>query len=160
MSLSTIFSVIIPTLGIAVPLSYYVIYLRTVKQTRQAQLFMQIHSQWIDKKFVNQFMDLLNLWKWSDSDDFWSKYGQVENPEAFNSLTGVLWYFEGVGVLLNKELIEIDVVDAMYSDRYVQFWEKFEPILQEIRSDFKTPRYYKYSEYLYNRLNKYQKKKF
>lgn len=157
MSLATLLSVVLPMLGVAVPLSYYVIYLRSVKQTRQAQLFMQIHSQWTDKEIVNKFMELLNIWNWNDSNDFWNKYGQIENPSAFNSLTVVLWYFEGVGVLLDKGLIEVDVVDAMYSDRYVQFWEKFEPILQEIRSSFETPKYYRYSEYLYNRLKKYQK---
>jgi len=84
-------------------------------------------------------MELLNLWECKDQDDFWNKYGQRMNLEAYVSLTSILLYFEGVGMLLKKGFIGISLVDALYTDRYVWFWEKFNPILQGIRDDYDNP---------------------
>jgi len=150
-------SVVITATSVVVALSYYILNIRNINQTRQAQLFMQIHSQWNDREFVEQFMDLLNLWEWRDPDDFWNRYGQRTNLEAYISLTSILWYFEGVGVLLKNRLVNINLIDALYSDRYVRFWEKFEPILQDLREDFDNPNYYQNGEYLHDELKKHQK---
>ena len=149
---------IVAILGVAIGFSYYILNLRNGRETRQAQLFMQIHNQWNNREFIRQFMEILNLWNWSDEDDFWKRYGQISNVEAYVSFITVLWYFESVGTLLKSRLINIKLVDALYSDRYVQFWEKFETILQGLREDFNNPEYYKNSEYLYTRLKKHQQK--
>ena len=65
-------SVVITATSVVIALSYYLLNIRNINQTRQAQLFMQIHSQWNDREFVEQFMDLLNLWEWRDPDDSWA----------------------------------------------------------------------------------------
>ena len=148
---------VVAIVGVAIGFTYYILNLRNGRQTRQAQLFMQIHNQWNNKEFIKQFMDILNLWQWNNDDDFWYKFGQISNEEAYVSFITVLWYFESVGTLLRKRLIDIKLVDALYSDRYVQFWEKYESILQGLRNDFQNPEYYKNSEYLYTRLKKHQK---
>lgn len=150
-------SVMIAAVSVVVVTSYYVLNISNARKTRQAQLFMQIHNQWNDRKFVEEFMELLNLWEWNDQDDFWNKYGQRTNPEAYVSLTSILWYFEGVGVLLKKGLIDINLADALYSDRYVRFWEKFNPILQGIRDDYENPQYYQNGEYLHKELKRHLK---
>jgi hypothetical protein len=97
-------------------------------------------------------MDLINLWDWDDADEFWNKYGQRTNHDAFVSLTSILWYFESVGILLRRKLIDINLIDDLYSDRYIRFWEKIEPILRGIRDDFDNPNYYSNCEYLHNEL--------
>jgi hypothetical protein len=149
---------IVAIIGVAIGFSYYILNLRNGRETRQAQLFMQIHNQWNNKEFIKPFMEILNLWQWDSEDEFWRKYGQISNVEAYVSFITVLWYFESVGTLLKSRLINIKLVDALYSDRYVQFWEKFETILQGLREDFKNPTYYQNSEYLYTRLKKHQQR--
>ena len=97
-------------------------------------------------------MDILNLWKWDDVDEFWKTYGQHTNHDAFISVTSILWYFESVGILLRRKLIDVNLIDALYSDRYIQFWKKIEPILRGIRDDFDNPHYYSNCEYLHDEL--------
>ena len=64
---------IVAILGVAIGFSYYILNPRNGRETRQAQLFMQIHNQWKNKEFIRQFMEILNLWRWDTEDDFWEK---------------------------------------------------------------------------------------
>jgi hypothetical protein len=66
----------------------------------------------------------------------------------------VCWYFEGVGQLLRDGLIDVRLVDAMYSDRVIRLWEKAFPIVLELRESYRNPDYYGNWEYLYDELKK------
>ncbi len=96
----------------------------------------------------------MNRWEWKDWDDFWAKYGQRSNEEAFITVIEVVWYFEGVGQLLRDGLIDIRLVDAMYSDRVIRLWEKGYPIVVGLREQYRNPDYYGNFEYLYRELKK------
>jgi hypothetical protein len=127
-------------------------------ETRQAQLFMQIHSQWKDREFIRRFYDTLNNWEWKDNKDFWSKYGQEANEEAFITMIEIAWYFEGVGHLLRDKLIDIRLVEALYVDRVIRIWEKMYPITVGLRESERNPDYYGNFEYLYREMKKRQVK--
>ena len=81
----------------------------------------------------------MNQWKWKDNADYWSKYGQNANEEAFVTSLEVLWYFEGVGQLLRDGLIDVGLVEAMYSDRVIRLMEKFRPIFEGLRDGVSVP---------------------
>jgi hypothetical protein len=153
------------TISIMVGITYYLMILNNQQknqqaafETRQAQLFMQIHSQWKDREFIKGFYDILNRWEWKDNEDFWAKYGQDANEEAFITMIEIGWYFEGVGQLLRDKLIDIRLVDAMYSDRVIRLWEKSYPIVVGLREQYRNPDYYGNYEYLYKELKKRQVK--
>lgn len=126
-------SYVAAAIGVCIAAANCVMMLRFQNRTRQAQLFMQIHAQWGDRAFIKGFYEILNLWEWKDWDEFWSKYGQRSNEEAFLTLIEVVWYFEGIGQLLGEGLIDIGLVEAMYSDRVIKLWEKGYPITMELR---------------------------
>lgn len=42
-------------------------------------------------------------------------------------------YFEGVGVLVSRHLIDIDLVEDLMGNHIVWVWEKIEPVVQELR---------------------------
>jgi len=151
-------SYVAAAIGVCTAAAYYVMILRFQNKTRQAQLFMQIHAQWGDMAFLKGFYDILNRWHWKDWNDFWTKYGPVSNEEAFLTMTKVIWYFEGVGQLLRDGLIDINLVEAMYSDRVIQLWEKGYPIAMRLREHYQNPDYYGNFEYLYKELKKRQVK--
>jgi len=153
------------TISIMVGITYYLMILNNQQknqqaafETRQAQLFMQIHSQWKDREFIKGFYDILNRWEWKDNEDFWAKYGQDANEDAFITIVEIAWYFEGVGQLLRDKLIDIRLVDAMYSDRVIRLWEKSYPIVVGLREQYRNPDYYGNYEYLYKELKKRQVK--
>lgn len=149
-------SYIAAAIGVGMAAAYYVMNLRFQNRTRQAQLFMQIHARWGDRAFIKGFFDILNLWEWKDWDDFWAKYGQRSNEEAFITIVEIGWYFECVGQLLRDKLIDIRLVDAMYSDRVIRYWEKAIPIIVGLREQYRNPDYYGNFEYLYKELKKRQ----
>ena len=147
-------SYVAAAIGVCVAAAYYVMTLRNQSKTRQAQLFMQIHAQWRDRAFIKGFYDMLNVWEWDDNEDFWAKYGQRPNEDAFITILEVCWYFEGVGQLLRDGLIDVRLVDAMYSDRVIRLWEKALPIVVGLREMYGNPDYYGNWEYLYSELKK------
>lgn len=151
-------SYVAAAIGVFMAAAYYVMMLRFQNRTRQAQLFMQIHAQWESRAFIKGFYDILNVWKWKDWDDFWAKYGQRSNEEAFITMTEVIWYFEGVGQLLKDGLIDISLVEAMYLDRVIKLWEKGYPITMGLREMHRNPDYYGNFEYLYKEMKKRQAK--
>ena len=83
-------AIILTGIGLMVSITYYAMVLRNHNQTRQAQLFMQVHSQWKDRNFIKGFYDALNNWEWDSVEDFWSKYGQDVNEEAFITGTEII----------------------------------------------------------------------
>ena len=107
-----------------------------------------------DRAFIKRFYDALNNWEWEDEGDFWRKYGQGPNEEAFITVIEVAWYFEGVGQLLRDGLIDIGLVYAMYSDRVIRLWEKFLPVVEGLKETYGNPDYYGNFEYLYDELRK------
>ena len=154
-------AIILTGLGLTVSITYYTMVLRNQNKTRQAQLFMQVHSQWKDRAFIKGFYDILNNWEWDDVEDFWVKYGQAADEDAFITAIEVAWYFEGVGQLLRDGLIDIRLVDSMYSSRVIDLWEKFYPVaiyLREQGFGRENPDYYNNFEYLYTALKKRREK--
>ena len=76
------FIYVVPMLALAASISYYAMVLRNQNRTRQAQLFMSFYDTLRSQEFRDQFSELLRQ-EYTDFDDFWEKYGQENNPEAW-----------------------------------------------------------------------------
>ena len=126
---------------------------RRSQKITQASLFMQIHAQWRDKQFIENFSDMYK-WEWIDLEDYVKKY-MTDDMSVI--MTGVIFYFEGVGELLKEGLIEIDIVYSMFGDRFLMRAEKFAPVLVGIRDYYEAPERYRNTEYLYEEMKKRQK---
>jgi len=59
-------------------------------------------------------------------------------------------YFEGVGVLVRKQLIDIDHVARLISGMILSWWEKYEAGFKAIREHYDYPRAMIEAEFLYN----------
>jgi len=131
-------------LGLTASIVYYAGVLRnankTQKQqleTRQAQLFMNIYSYVYTMEFWTYYRELTEQWEWEDYDDWYKKYRS--DTDTYNKFAVVGTYFEGMGVLVKRNLIEITFVDDLMSGPIMQFWQKFEPIILEERRRRKPP---------------------
>ena len=91
-------------------------------------------------------------WKWENYDDYINKYGPESNPEAYIMYRKVFGFFEGVGVLVRRRLIDPSLVDDLMSGAIVQYWERFESILLERRRRLNWPQVGEQIEYLYNEV--------
>jgi hypothetical protein len=126
-------------------------------ETRQAQLFMQIFQRFNEPDFFDKYTTFLS-WKWKDYDDFMSKYGQKDNPEAWYSEGSVAAFFNGVGLLLYMNLLDIKLIYGLLFVHVEMFWKKIKPISQEMRKRLNYPQIDQWVEYLYEEIIEYDKK--
>jgi len=151
-------SVSLAALGFLVAATYYTLTLRNQNRTRQAQLFMQIYGVFRTEEFQDYITEIVS-WKWNDYDDFMKRYGPTTNPKAWHALGSVAGYFEGIGLLVNKKLIDISLVENLMSTHVIFFWEKIKPLSVDMRRNLNRPQIDVWKEYLYNEITKREAKR-
>jgi hypothetical protein len=119
-------------------------------ETRHAQLFMQIYMTIYDDRFMKKLLEV-NEWQWEDYEDYLRKYRDIEQRTKLMTTVG---FFEGLGVLVKRRLIDPVFVADLFGSWVQRFWRKFESNVKESRerTGFKIAQ--ENIEYLYNELQK------
>jgi hypothetical protein len=99
-------------------------------ETRQAQLFMQLYNRFHNKEFWEYFNEFIYGFNAENPDEFMEKYGPINNPEAFSKMQSVMSYFFGIGVLIKRRLIDVDLVFDLMPKVVFSFWEKTAPMIE------------------------------
>jgi hypothetical protein len=154
-------SYIAGALGVCVAAAYYVINMRTTLQTRQAQLFMQIFDRWCDPTFAKMYGDYrYNVCAKANNDpqviskiSIQALFGSF-NPEVWVPIHTLAQYFEGISILVQKGLIDIDLVERLLSGRIIWYWEASEPFAKYTREKVGDPTMYNGIETLATELKK------
>jgi len=118
--LQTIIDLLTP-ISITAGVIYYVMVLRNQNRTRQAQLLWSIYDYYRSTESRQQSMEI-GSWEWKDADDFFEKYGQQNNPEAWTIWTSKAAYFNGIGILLKRNLIDIKLLDDLLTNSVERHW--------------------------------------
>ena len=116
-------SYIAGALGVCIAAVYYVLNMRTTLQTRQAQLFMQLYSIYESKEFLRDYTDIWR-YEYSDINDWMQKYHPLKNPDAYASFMRVGRFYEGVGILVEKKLISMDLVMELMREAILYNWDR------------------------------------
>ena len=148
-------SILVSSIGMMIALVYYTVTIRNQNRTRQAQLLMQVYNRFDSPDKVRAFQEVFH-WVFRDFEEYSEKYGRTSNPEAHNSLTSLITFFEGVGTLVKKGDLPIDSVYLLMGGLTIILWEKFEPVKGQIREIMNYPRWACETEYLHNELIKYR----
>jgi len=116
-------SMIVAAASVVLGVIYYLYNLRTTLETRQASLFMQLYSIYESKDFLKDYTD---LWKYeyTDINDWMQKYHPVKNPEAYASFMRIGRFYEGVGILIEKKLISMDLVVELMREAIIFNWDR------------------------------------
>ena len=161
--------VLVTAASVTVAAIYYMFTLRTNQRnykatldTRQAQLFMQLFDRFAGSEFalnygkiryeicpkLNNDPEELNRFIYQNTNE---KF----NPEVFLPLHQMTLFFEGVGVLVQKGLINIDLVERLFSDRIIWFWGMMKPRVLFSRG-YQGPQHYSNFEWLYKEMVRIQ----
>jgi len=143
-------SIVLTGLGIIGAIIYYTLTLRNANKTRQAQLFMNLHETYMEESYQISEAIMLNDWQWNDYDDFMEKYGYKTENYGMFAKEGT--FLEAIGVLVNRGMIDVTLVDDLMSGSILKWWEKFEPVQLEIRERFNWPQNAEWVEYLYHQI--------
>ena len=147
-------SYIAGALGVCVAAAYYVINMRTTLQTRQAQLFMQIYDRMSQPELSAIINDIRYNMHWTDTEDFWRKFGAETNITEYSRVASAGNYFKGIGVLLKKGLIDKMFIYDLLSSPLKLYWERLGPVILERRRLTDNPNLFAFVDYLYDEMKK------
>ena len=148
-------------IGIIVAIIYYTLTLRNATktqqlqlETRQAALFMDLYKTYQSLEFVKTRRELITL-EWTDFDDFWEKYGGDSDSDVWIKWQSQAAFYNGVGVLVKKGLIDISLVDELFSNVLHRMWNHMGPVIIEWRdtrkyTEIRTHELFHGFDYLYN----------
>ena len=94
--------------------------------------------------------------EYDDLADYVRRYAADAEVLAAGYSVGV--FFEGIGVLVKRKLVNMDLVDDLLSSDIVSTWEKMKPLAEGIRKRFAHPQALEWFEYLCNEMKKREQK--
>jgi len=146
-------SLMLAATSIVIAASYYILTLRNTRLTRQAQLFNQVYQTFSTTELHRNYMELLN-YEWKDYEDFERKYGSNTNLDSYSKRASLWLWFNGMGLLMQKKLIDPEMVYFTAGNQALWTWAKFEPIIKEICRGYNVSDSFEHFEYLVNEMRK------
>ena len=143
-------SAIVAAIGVLVGIVFALLQLRDLVKTRQTDLVIRLYSTVTSKEFLEAYEKTLAR-EYRDYDDYGKKYGWSDYME-------VAVFLEELGVLLHRKLIDIGLVDDLFSTPIKMSWEKMKPVVEDRRKRLNRPQWLEWSEYLYNEMQKREEK--
>jgi hypothetical protein len=144
-------SIVIASASVVAGVIYYAFQLRHQAKQRQTDMVMKLYATFGSTEYQKAYQTMMNL-EFEDYSDYRKRY--AENAEVKAALMTVGIFFEGMGVLVKRKLVGIDLVDDLLSGNILGTWEKMKPLVEGIRKRFARPQSWEWFEYLYNEMKK------
>jgi hypothetical protein len=145
-------SAMVTAAGVLVGVVYYILDIRHQARTRETDLVLRLYATFGSNEFQERWTEFIKG-DYKDYKDFVKKYSIRSDPAPEST-----WLFEALGVLLKNKLIDIRLVDDLFTGPSKWFWEKLKPIVEDTRKRFNYPQYAEHIEYLYNEMKKREQK--
>ena len=143
-------SIAIASAGVFIAAVYYILQIRHQTKLRQTDLIMRLYSRFGSEGFQKTF-DKVRRREALSFHDYEEKYGWAE-------WIAVGTFFEGIGVLLYRKLIDIGLVDDLFTAPIKMSWDKMKDTLIEARKELGQPTIFEWFEYLYGEMQKREQK--
>jgi len=121
-------SIAIASASVVAGVIYYAFQIRHQNRMRQTDLLLRLYSTFDSLEFLEAWHKIFWMPEPKDYDDFVEKLGGKRHITAFVAL-----FYEEVGVLLRRKLIDIGLVDDLFSDSLKLTWEKVKAPMMEVR---------------------------
>jgi hypothetical protein len=151
----TSISAILAAIGVFVGVIFAILQLRDLVKTRQTDLVMRLYSTFGSRELQEAWLKS-RIWEFKDYSDFMRKYDRKTKigMETWVLLNSVASFYEGIGILLYRKLIDIKLVDDLFSTPIKLTWETIKPIVEGQRKHYERPQIWEWFEYLYNEMQK------
>ena len=140
-------SVIIAAASVVAASIFYSFQIGNQSRVRKADLVMRLYATFDSLDFQEAFHRVY----WADFHDYDSL---VEILGGRHVGTYLFTFFDQVGVLLRRGLIDLGLIDALLGNSARQLWEKVIPVIEEARTRSGDPRLYEHFEYLIGELTR------
>jgi len=145
-------SVLIVSIGVLSGVVYYIIEVRHQSRLRQTENLIRL-SPWFNmnaREMQDAITKVCSI-EYENYDDYFEKYSDKQEHLMLKMLGN---YFEGIGILVNKKLVDTDIVYYFWGDIIQSSWEKIKPIIGDMRKDEGASNMFEFWEYLYNEMEK------
>ena len=151
-------SAIVAVAGVLVGVIYYLLDVHNQAMIRKTQLITSLYSIFGSEEHLRAGKEISKI-NYEDYDDFVKKYGAPNSEEPIPmAIDKVLYFFEEVGVLLSKKLVDINLIDQLMGYNIIMIGTKTMPIITEARKRLNLPHVWINFEYLYNEMKKREQK--
>ncbi len=118
--------------GVLVAAAYYVLNMRAAGRNKKIELSNNILGLLYNTDTLRDMGELLN-YKWTDFEDFLSKYDSTVDPDSFARRNHTFSIFETLGYLLKEGLIDRDLAYINGGMGAIHMWSKFKPVIEGYR---------------------------
>jgi hypothetical protein len=118
---------------------------------------MQIYNRWNSREFLKAYGLIRYKYRWKPTaDDWYQTYGADVNPDAYADFMTIGTFFEGLGILVKRGLLDVTIVEDLLSQRIIWYWEDvLKPLRGGIRQVTKDPNEWEHIEYLYHTIKQH-----
>ena len=149
-------SAVVAAVGVLVGVLYYVLEIRHQSKMRKTDLVIRLADDMRSAEVVAAFAEMYGA-DFKDYDDFVKKYGMPFSKNQIPmSVIMIGNYFEELGVLFSNKLLDAHLVDQLFPISTA--WEKMEPVIKGLRTEYYVEAYYEWFEYLSNEMKKREQK--
>jgi hypothetical protein len=140
-------SIVLAAASVVAASTFYIFQIRNQLKVRKTDLVMRLYATWDSLEFQRAFHTV-----------YWADFHDYDSAMAITGGERQLWtyllsFYDQVGVLLRRRLIEFDMVDDLLGNSTRQLWEKVAPMIREARERY-DPRLYEHFEFLYDEMTR------
>lgn len=139
-------SAVIAAMSVVIGVVFAVLELRNVVKQRQTDLVMRLHQRFGTREFTESWEQIMSI----DA----KNYGEYVRKHGLSGLVHVGSFFDGIGILLHRQLIDIDLAGELFSESIMMVWDRIEPIMEGAREQLNQPKWGGWFEYLYKQMRK------
>ena len=139
-------SVVIASASVIGSAVYYMLETRHQRRVRQTESVIRL-SPWLsmDAKDVQEAISMVHSAEFTDYKDYIAKYAGTPEERSLKLLGN---YFEGIGLLVHRKLVDTDLVFDFWGDVAETVWDEYEEVINGMRKDSGTPYSFEYWEFL------------
>ena len=150
-------SILIASAGVLAGVIYYVLELRHQSQLRQTESVIRLSPYFtMNAREMQEAVTQLCSVEYEDYEDYVEKYSEKSEHLALKVLGN---YFEGIGILVYRKLVNPDVIYDFWGGIIESSWQKVEPLVADMRKDTDDPNMFRFWEYLYYEMKKREARK-
>jgi hypothetical protein len=142
-------SAVVAAAGVLVGVVYYILDMRHQSKMRQTDMVMRLYATFGSTEFLKAYQTIMGA-EFKDYEDYLKRYST--NAEVRLALMSVGVYFEGIGMLVKRKLVGMDLIDDLLNANILSTWEKMKPVAEGMRK--RVPQSWEWFEYLYNEMKK------
>jgi hypothetical protein len=146
-------SAIVAATGVMIGVAYYLLDIRNQARTRQTDLVMRLYATFSSNEFQDAWAKVrARASDFENMDDIY-EYEEKGGLPA-RDINQVCLFFEGIGILLQRKLVDTRMVEDLFGGAVARAWEKVKTGVTKARQQLNDPNIYYYFEYLYNEMKK------